>query len=100
MTLTDGLTLVISFFSLLVSGTVAYFAWLRNAKLQVLLGSNLNFFNSAAIIPTGDQWGGVSFVLPITFYNWSPQGGTVQQVRSGISSQRCSKEKLRLLGFD
>ncbi len=81
MTLSDELTLAISFLSLIVSGTVAYFAWLRHAKLEVLLGSNLNFFNSAATTPIGDQWGGVSFVLPLTFYNWSPQGGTVHQVR-------------------
>jgi hypothetical protein len=84
--------LIISSLSLLVSLTVGYFAYFQAAKPKILIGSNLILFNSATLTPTEEVWGGVTFVLPLTFYNWSPKGGSIQQVRLIIGQKDNPKE--------
>lgn len=84
--------LIISSLSLLVSLSVGYLAYFQAAKPKILIGSNLILFNSATVTPTEEVWGGVTFVLPLTFYNWSPRGGSIQQVRLIIGQKENPKE--------
>lgn len=37
-------------------------------------------------------WGGTTFVLPVTFYNWSPRGGSIYQVRLVIGQENNPQE--------
>lgn len=79
---TDWVATVVSILSFVISCAVAYTSSLRQADIKLCFGRNIILFpissnsttNNATII-------GVGFNLPITFYNWSPQGGTIQRIR-------------------
>ncbi|NEQ58695.1 MAG: hypothetical protein F6K53_15340 [Moorea sp. SIO4A1] len=78
----DPITIIIALFSLLVSIAVAYTSNFRKANLKLSLGRNIIFFPTYITVPTGNKnIVGLGFNLPITFYNWSPQGGTIQRIR-------------------
>ncbi|MFB2939157.1 hypothetical protein ACE1B6_28230 [Aerosakkonemataceae cyanobacterium BLCC-F154] len=64
-----------------------YFAYFRLAEIKLLLGRNIVLFPSKVKTPSGDILG-VTFNVPITFYNWSPQGGTVYRMRLIIGRQQ------------
>jgi hypothetical protein len=80
-------TIVISVASLILSIAVAYFAYFRLAEIKLLVGRNIILFPSKVKTPSGDIVG-VTFNIPITFYNWSPQGGTVYKIRLLIGRQQ------------
>jgi hypothetical protein len=80
-------TLLISFASLLLSLVIAYFSYFRFAEIRLLAGRNITFFPSKVKTATGDIVG-ITFNIPITFYNWSPQGGTVYKIRLAIGRQQ------------
>jgi hypothetical protein len=80
--LTTTMTIIISTLSLIVSLVVAYYSNFRSASIKLLLGRNIVFF----FVP-GRSTGGVGFNIPITFYNWSPEGGTIYRIRLVIGRQ-------------
>ncbi len=81
------LTALVSISSLVVSSVVAYTSNLRQADINLCFSRDL-IFSPIFIkdVSTGNQiFKGVGFNLPLTFYNWSPQGGTIQRIRLVIS---------------
>lgn len=80
-------TIFISAVSLILSIAVAYFAYFRLAEIKLLIGRNIILFPSKVKTAIGDIIG-VTFNIPITFYNWSPQGGTVYKIRLLIGRQQ------------
>ena len=88
MTLYNWISIVLSIVSLILSLSVAYFAYFRAAKPKILVGSNIILFNSFVNTVSGVMWGGITFVLPITFYNWSPRGGHIYQVRLVVGREQ------------
>ncbi len=72
---------VISILSLIVAISVAYTSNFRRANIEVSLGRNIVLFSTGQVQP------GLSFNLPITFYNWSPQGGTIKKIRMVIGKK-------------
>lgn len=81
MTLKDWLPIVISLLSLSLSIYIVYITHIKPAKVKMIIGDTLHFVNSYTENHSGKQWGGLSFYLPITFYNWSNRGGEIRQVR-------------------
>ena len=75
--------IVISLISLSVSIAVAYNAYFQPARLKMLPGKTMFIANTFVPDPqTGQlQWGGLSLILPLTFYNWSPVGSSIYTVR-------------------
>ncbi|MGK7945996.1 MAG: hypothetical protein AB4058_16150 [Microcystaceae cyanobacterium] len=49
----------------------------------MLAGRTLIIANSFILDPQTQQpqWGGLSLILPLTFYNWSPAGSSIYRVR-------------------
>jgi len=88
---TDGIVIIatlVSILSLGISFAVAYTSNLRPANIQLCFGRNLIFFPILIDIPTNSQTiKGVGFNLPVTFYNWSPKGGTIQRIRFVIGRE-------------
>lgn len=79
---------VVSMLGLVISLVVAYTSNLRPANIQLCFGRHLIFFPIFIDIPTNTQTiRGVGFNLPLTFYNWSPKGGTIQRIRLVIGRQ-------------
>lgn len=79
---------VVSMLGLGISLVVAYTSNLRPANIQLCFGRHLIFFPILIDIPTNSQTiKGVGFNLPLTFYNWSPKGGTIQRIRLVIGRQ-------------
>ena len=73
---------VVSTLSLVISFAVAYTSNLRPANIQLCFGRNIILFPILIDIPTSSgTMAGTGFNLPITFNNWSPQGGTIQRMR-------------------
>lgn len=83
MKLETIIPIIISLISLVVSIAVAYNAFLKPAKIEMLAGRTLIIANSFILdLQTQQrQWGGLSLILPVTFYNWSPVGSSVYRVR-------------------
>jgi hypothetical protein len=73
----------LSVISLFVSIAVAYNAYFQPAQLKMLPGKTMFIANTSLPDPqTGQlQWGGLSLILPLTFYNWSPVGSSIYTVR-------------------
>lgn len=84
MNIYNYIPISISVISIILSLSVAYLAYFKPAKIKLLVGSNLIVFNSFINTISGKVWGGITFVLPVTFYNWSPRGGSIYQVRLAI----------------
>ena len=78
------LAITISTITLCLSIAVAYMAYFRNAKLEMLVGNKLTFYPLPENVNGKMLWGGISFYIPITFHNWSPSGGSIQEVRAII----------------
>lgn len=79
---------VVSMLGLGISLVVAYTSNLRPANIQLCFGRHLIFFPILIDIPTNSQTiKGVGFNLPLTLYNWSPKGGTIQRIRLVIGRQ-------------
>jgi len=76
--------IIISVISLLVSGYVAYEAYLKGPKPEMIVGTNFYFYPAPLIRQDGLIWGGIGFYIPITFYNWSPKGGSIIEVRIAL----------------
>ncbi|MCU0547085.1 MAG: hypothetical protein MUE44_33820 [Oscillatoriaceae cyanobacterium Prado104] len=78
---------VVSILSLGVSSVVAYTSYFRQADIKLCFSRDLIFFPIFIDdVPTGSRtFKGVGFNLPLAFYNWSPQGGTIQRIRLVIS---------------
>jgi len=83
----DMPTLLISVSSLILSLAVAYFSYFRLANINLLVGRNIILFPSMVKTTAGDVLG-ITFDIPVTFYNWSPQGGTVYKVRLAIGKHQ------------
>ncbi len=81
MKLTEFIAIIISLISLILSVVVAYLSFFQPSKIKVLVGNNLVFFNSYIEDSVGKTWGGLSFYLPISFYNWNRKGGEIHQIR-------------------
>ncbi|RCJ16848.1 hypothetical protein A6S26_32355 [Nostoc sp. ATCC 43529] len=80
-------SIIIAVISLALSFIVAYFAYLSPSKPRMLVSRYMIFFHNYWTTSSGDKWGGISFYLPITFYNWSPKGGSIFEVRLIIGRQ-------------
>lgn len=76
----DFIPIFVSVVSLILSGTVAYFSHFRAPRIKMLVGKNIMLFPSK-VKSVGDDILGVTFNIPLTFYNWSPQGGTIYRIR-------------------
>ena len=76
--------IIISIITLCLSIIVAYVAYFRPPKIEMLVGNKLTFYPLPELINGTTKWGGISFYIPITFHNWSPSGGSVQEVRAII----------------
>ncbi|MEH1887660.1 MULTISPECIES: hypothetical protein [unclassified Nostoc] len=77
--------IVISLVSFFVSAIVAYYTYFRPADPKMLVGKNLLFFPSYFSDAKGNKvFGGISFFLPITFYNWRSKGTSITQIRLAI----------------
>ncbi|MCC3405868.1 MAG: hypothetical protein JGK17_09800 [Microcoleus sp. PH2017_10_PVI_O_A] len=80
---TDWFATLVSLFSLGVSGVVAYKSLLKKQNIKLCFGKDIILFPIFKIdaITSCTTLTGVQFNLPITFYNWSPQGGTIERIR-------------------
>ncbi|MEG3931915.1 MULTISPECIES: hypothetical protein [unclassified Microcoleus] len=86
---TDWITMVVSLLSLLVSSAVAYSSNFRKERIQLCFGRDIILFPvpKTNVTTSSTSIAGVGFNLPITFYNWSPKGGTIQRIRLVVSKQ-------------
>ncbi|MEM9272107.1 MAG: hypothetical protein AAGA80_03950 [Cyanobacteria bacterium P01_F01_bin.143] len=87
MTTAEIVSISIAFVSLLVSVLTVYFTYLKPTRLRMLTGRILIIANTYLETETGKQWGGLSFILPFTFSNWSPKGGSIYQTRVAIGRE-------------
>ncbi|NER08220.1 MAG: hypothetical protein F6K17_39600 [Okeania sp. SIO3C4] len=53
----------------------------------MLIGKIFIIANTYLETESGKEWGGLSFILPITFSNWSPKGSSIEQIRFLIERQ-------------
>lgn len=85
---TDWVTIIVSILSLAVSSVVAYISILRQADIKLCFGRNIIIFPIFINVPTNNVTdAGIGFNLPLTFYNWSPQGGTIERIRLVVGRQ-------------
>lgn len=84
---TDWVTIIVSILSLAVSSVVAYISILRQADIKLCFGRNIIIFPTLINVPTGGTIPGIGFNLPLTLYNWSPQGGTIQRIRLVVAKE-------------
>ena len=73
--------LIVSVISLSTSGLVVYISYFKPAKLEMIVGKSVSFYPLPERVADGFEWGGLAFQIPITFQNWSPKGGTIEEVR-------------------
>lgn len=80
---TDWFATLVSLLSLGISGVVAYTSLLKKQNIKLCFGKDIILFPifKTDAITSCTTLTGVQFNLPITFYNWSPQGGTIQRIR-------------------
>jgi hypothetical protein len=86
---TDWFAILVSSLSLAVSGVVAYTSLLKKQNIKLCFGKDIILFPifKTDAITNCTTLTGVQFNLPITFYNWSPQGGTIQRIRLVVSKE-------------
>jgi len=86
---TDWLAIIVSILSLAISSVVGYTSSLRLANIKLCFGRNIILFPipKTHVTTSSVTMAGVGFNLPITFYNWSPQGGTIQRIRLAIAKE-------------
>jgi hypothetical protein len=83
----DYFSLTIAFFSLIISILTAYFAYLKPSQNRMLVGKIFIIANTYLDTDSGREWGGLSFILPITFSNWSPKGSSIERIQFLIERQ-------------
>jgi hypothetical protein len=84
----DPISISIAVLSLIVSIAVAYVSNFRRANIKLSFGRNIIFFPTYIPVPTGGaDIVVVGFNLPITFYNWSPQGATIKRISLVVGRQ-------------
>jgi len=99
MIATNALTLIpmiISIISLLVSLIIAYLVYLRPANPKMLVNTLLSFYP----MPGNPNPSAVGFYLPITFYNWSPTGGSILEVRMIVSHTDNPSQNFDMMWLD
>lgn len=79
------LPLLISIISLLVSLLSTYFSTFKKSRPGVLISSQLEIYNAPMMTAEGTLWGGVGVYIPMTFFNWSPNGGSIVECRISIA---------------
>ncbi|WP_377479468.1 MAG: hypothetical protein P2A85_10440 [Microcoleus anatoxicus] len=86
---TDWIAIIVSILSLAISSVVGYTSSLRLANIKLCVGRNIILFPvpKTHVTTSSVTMAGVGFNLPITFYNWSPQGGTIQRIRLAIAKE-------------
>jgi hypothetical protein len=75
------ISLIISIIGLLSSLLVIYISNLKKSKPKVLIGSDISFFPAPYVTAKDLEWGATSFYIPMTFFNWSPNGGSIIDCR-------------------
>lgn len=84
----EPISISIAVLSLIVSIVVAYLSNFKRADIKLSFGRNIILFPTYIAVKTGSaNLVGVGFNLPITFHNWSPQGGTIQRIRLVLGRQ-------------
>jgi hypothetical protein len=81
----SSLPLMISLISLGTSLAVAYFSNFKKSKPGILIASQIQMYNVPFQAPEEIIWGGVGILIPTTFFNWSPNGGSVLECRITIA---------------
>ena len=86
---TDWIAIIVSILSLAISSVVGYTSSLRLANIKLCFGRNIILFPvpKTHVTTSSVTMAGVGFNLPITFYNWSPQGGTIQRIRLAVAKE-------------
>jgi len=79
------LPLVISIISLVVSLVSTYFSTFKKSRPGVLISSQVEIYNAPAMTAEGTLWGAVGVYIPMTFFNWSPNGGSIVESRIALS---------------
>lgn len=74
-------SLLISSVSLSASLIVAYFSNFKKSRPGVLIGSNISIYPAPYRGAESVIWGGTGIYIPMTFFNWSPNGGSIIQCR-------------------
>ncbi|NEO52412.1 MAG: hypothetical protein F6K54_04550 [Okeania sp. SIO3B5] len=87
MKITDIFSIIIAFISLVISILTAYFAYFKPSQVRMLIGKIFIIANTYLETESGKEWGGLSFILPITFSNWSPKGSSIEQIRFLVERQ-------------
>ena len=87
MKITDIFSIIIAFISLVISILTAYFAYFKPSQVKMLIGRIFIIANTYLETESGKEWGGLSFILPITFSNWSPKGSSIEQIRFLVERQ-------------
>ena len=77
--------IVISVISLLMTLIVAYTATLKRSRPSLLVGSRITIYPAPYQTAEKMVWGGTGIYIPMTFFNWSPNGGSVVDCRLNIS---------------
>lgn len=89
----DLFAVIISSVSLIVSAITLHLSYFKPANIKMIASRAITIANS--YIDTTDstnptrvtrKWGGVSFILPFTFSNWSSKGGTIYKMRLVITT--------------
>jgi hypothetical protein len=81
----SSLPLTISLISLGATLAVAYFSNFKKSRPGVLIAPQISIYNLPFQAPEGIIWGGVGILIPTTFFNWSPNGGSVLECRITIA---------------
>lgn len=81
-------SLIISILSIVIAGAALYFSQLRKAKINAVLGSQIDIYHHDYIagISTG-------FVIPVSFVNDSPSTGTILKVAFSLCQKGCEDER-------
>jgi hypothetical protein len=92
LSVSSWLPITISLISLGASLTVAYFSNLKKSKPSALIASQISMYNVPFNAPEGIIWGGTGILIPMTFFNWSPNGGSILECRITIARADNSNE--------
>jgi hypothetical protein len=79
------LPITISIVSLVVTLVTAYVSNFERSKPSVLVASQISIYNLPFQAPEGIIWGGTGVLIPMTFFNWSPNGGSIVECRITIA---------------
>lgn len=83
--MSSWIPILISVISLCATLVVAYFSNFKKSKPGVLIGSQMSMYPVPFNGPEGIIWGGTGILMPMTFFNWSPNGGSIMECRIAIA---------------